>query len=121
MVAEDAAGAALVVAAGTVGVAGATGATGVAGTVDVAGAAVLWCCVGGCGYYGGCGAKRGPRYFFRLVDRRSKKVAKNGLTVPVFVDFQRFWPPSVQKMPDLWTDAPVGLLLRSHLPISDQN
>lgn len=55
MVAEDAAGAALVVAAGTVGVAGATGATGVAGTVDVAGAAVLWCCVGGCGYYGGCG------------------------------------------------------------------
>ena len=29
--------------------------------VVVAGTAVL---CGGCGYYRGCGAKRGPRYFF---------------------------------------------------------
>ena len=50
-------------------------------------------------------------------DRQSKKMAKNRLTVAVFADFDRFWPPSVQKMPDLWTDAPAGLLFTSHLAI----
>ena len=66
----------------------------------------------GCRVVAGGGAvlSGGPGIFFRLVDRRSKKVAKNGLTVPVFADFQRFWSPSVQKKPDLWTDAPAGLL-----------
>ena len=42
-------------------------------------------------------------------DRRSKKVAKNGLSVHTFGDFARFWPPSVQKYGISWTDAAAGV------------